>query len=85
MNNLAATFVAMFLALWCVLLTVVSIQMERVLSVQQSSIDQLSRIVEKQGALIDWHGRRITQLERPDEPVHPPRNPGRLGQIGSAD
>ena len=34
--------------------------------------------------LIDNARSRLTRLERPDEPVYPPRNPGRLGTIDSS-
>lgn len=77
---------SVFVLLWLVLLTIAGIQQERVvkaqtqvITIQSSNIMRLNRIVEKQGALIDWHGRRLTQLERPNEPVYHPRNPGRLG------
>lgn len=52
--------------------------------VNRKNIATLNRIVEKQGALIDWHSHRLTQLERPDEPVFPPRHPGRIGSIQSS-
>jgi len=85
-------YLSVFMLFWSVLLAIVGIQQKRivaaqtrVITVQSSTIMRLHRIVEKQGALIDWHGRRLTQLERPNEPVYQPRNPGRLGQIGSAD
>jgi len=91
MSNPVQTFVVMFLGLWCILLTIAGCHQERVIfsqvrviSLQSSNIEQLNRIVEKQGAMIDWHGRRITQLERPDEPVFPPRHPGRIGSIESS-
>jgi hypothetical protein len=53
--------------------------------INRANIESLQLVVEKQGDLIQWQSHRLTQLERPDEPVFPPRNPGRLGQIGSAD
>ena len=46
-------------------------------------IATLGEIVEKQSLILDNIRTRMTKLERPDEPVYPPRNPGRLGTIDS--
>ena len=53
--------------------------------INRANIESLQRVVEKQGDLIQWQSHRLTQLERPNESVYPPGNPGRLGQNGSAD
>ena len=49
----------------------------------REKIATLERIASKQLAIVDWHSSRITQLERPDEPVVAPRHPGRIGSIDS--
>lgn len=49
----------------------------------REKIATLDRIIDKQSRVIDEMRTRLTRLERPDEPVYPPRNPGRLGAIDS--
>lgn len=51
---------------------------------EQSSFEpqRVARIEQRLGELIqqvDVIGSRVTLLERPREPVMPPRNPGRIG------
>lgn len=91
MNNFFGFCFVLFVLLWCTLLTIAGHHQERKIesqkvqiSHQSIEIDTLRRIVAKQGALIAWHDRRVTQLERPDEPVFPPRHPGRIGSIESS-
>jgi len=52
--------------------------------INRANIESLQQIVEKQNALIQWQSHRLTKLERPDEPVFPPRHPGRIGSIESS-
>lgn len=47
------------------------------------NIQTLERIVDKQSRVISDMRTRVTRLERPDEPVYPPRHPGRIGTIDS--
>ena len=84
MNN-AKSVLVLLLVITLIVQSLVTFSAINEIIVNRKNIATLNRIIEKQGALIDWHGRRLTQLERPNEPVYQPRNPGRLGQIGSAD
>jgi hypothetical protein len=68
---------------WMLAINLLCFEHDRKIREQDANLDRLSRVVEKQSAIIDWQSRRITLLERPDEPVYPPRNPGRLGSIDS--
>lgn len=51
----------------------------RLIRKDRSRIDQLEGWATKQGAAMHKLRERVLQLERPDEPVYPPRNPGRIG------
>ncbi len=70
---------------WLFSLTLLTCLLIRDVRQQKVDIYQLQRIVVKQTVLIYSNSDRITQLERPDEPVFPPRHPGRIGSIDSSD
>jgi len=83
MNKILAMTSAFF-AIAMILQIAVNDSMIREIRTNRETLATLKRIIDKQGTLIDHLRTRMTKLERPDEPVYPPRHPGRLGTIDSS-